>query len=202
MQTEWRTDRDDLHAGPVPFLKRFPGTIWSKAMTGWKAVFLGIALGSCFLLFDGYRPDPALATHEADHRFLVFGYVRDGQGRPLAGQRVVVVDTRLNHGKAAETGRDGYYEALLHLHNEDLGDEITVTVGDERKTTKAEFDPQDQHTDRKAQVDFGPPPAAGTPAGPGRGWSYGLTVVVAGLLVMGFLRYRKQTRTQPRKKTK
>ncbi|HEY4485621.1 MAG TPA: carboxypeptidase-like regulatory domain-containing protein, partial [Nitrospiria bacterium] len=64
---------------------------------------------------------PALATHEVDHRFMVYGTVRDDQGRPVRDAKVIVVDPRLSEsGMTAFTDGSGYYEAVLHLHNTDL----------------------------------------------------------------------------------
>lgn len=99
---------------------------------------------------------PAFATHEVDHRFIVHGTVRDGQGRPVPDAKVIVVASRLNEGMTAFTDRNGRYEALLHLHNSDLGDEIIVTAMDQRKSIRVEFDPNDLSTPRGAEVDFGP----------------------------------------------
>ena len=121
---------------------------------GWWMA-LGASIFSLAVLF----PPLASATHELDHRFTVFGYVRDDNGRPIKGERVIVVDERLDLGNTAFSDGDGYYEALLHLHNDSMGDEIVVMVGDERKTLRATFDPEDTKTERRVQIDFGAPPS-------------------------------------------
>lgn len=146
---------------------------------------------------------PALATHEMDHRFIVHGTVRDDRGNPVANAKVIVVDPRLDQGMTAFTDRNGDFEALLHLHNTDLGDEIIVTALDQKKTVRAEFDPNDKSTARKARVDFGPP-------GTGRSGSewYGsrmlagaALVIAAGVFVL-FRRYRRRKHPPSQKSRK
>ncbi len=122
---------------------------------------------------------PAFATHEADHRFIVHGTVHDDRGNPVADARVIVVDPRLDEGMTAFTDRNGDFEALLHLHDTDLGNEIIVTALDQRKTVRAEFDPNDKHTERKTRVDFGAPGSGR----PGFGWYDSRTLAGAALIV-------------------
>ncbi len=110
---------------------------------------LGVLLGLCLV------SSPVFALHEADHRFVVFGTVYDDEGQPVRDAKVFVVDAKVDEGTTAFTDRQGKYEALLHLHNGDLGDEIIVTALGEKKTLVAEFDPEDLTTARKTQVDFG-----------------------------------------------
>ena len=93
----------------------------------------------------------------------------------------------------AFTDRNGEYEALLHLHNNDLGDEIIVTALDRRKSIRAEFDPNDKVTVRKARVDFGAP---GTDhAASGR---FGALVLAGVVLAVGagvvFIYFRRRQR--------
>ncbi len=136
---------------------------------------------------------PVFATHEVDHRFIVFGTVRDAQGSPIPDAKVIVVDPRLNEGMTAFTDRRGDYEALLHLHSTDVGDEIIVTALDQRKSIRAEFDPNDVRTDRKVRVDFGPAEAAPPPQSRTRtGLVMGLILAVGA--VAGFVLFRRYQR--------
>ncbi len=100
---------------------------------------------------------PAGATHEVDHRFTVYGHVRDGDGRPVEDAKVMVVDTKIGEGATAFTDDEGYYKVTLHLHNQNLGDEIKITAMNESKTITASFDPDDIGTEREVQVNFGAP---------------------------------------------
>ncbi|MEK6576913.1 MAG: carboxypeptidase-like regulatory domain-containing protein [Nitrospirota bacterium] len=99
--------------------------------------------------------DLLFATHEADHRYTIFGSVRDGSGRPVQDTRVIVTDTRLGDGLTVFTGKDGSFEVTLHLHNDNLGDEIVVSAHGEEKRIKASFDPSDKFSERRTKVDFG-----------------------------------------------
>jgi hypothetical protein len=167
---------------------RQDGAAWVAAL-----VALAVALA----------PAPARATHENDHRFTVFGYVRDANGKAVPDAKVIVVDPRLDEGTTAFTDRGGYYEALLHLHNDDLGDEIIVTALEQRKTIRATFDPNDSGTVRRAQVDFGP--AGATASGPDNWkWIAGGAVLVVAAVLAAMLRRRGAAATKghvsPKKK--
>ena len=135
---------------------------------------------------------PAFATHETDHRFTVYGTVRDDRGNPVADARVIVVDPRLDEGMTAFTDRNGDFEALLHLHNADLGDEIIVTALDQKKTIRAEFDPNDKVTVRKARVDFGAPGSGRPKSGwdESRIWIGAVLIVAAATIFMVYQRVR------------
>ena len=123
---------------------------------------------------------PAFATHENDHRFTVYGTVHDDRGHAVADIKVIVVDPRLDEGMTVFTDRNGEFEALLHLHNADRGDEIIVTALDQRKTVRAEFDPNDKVTVRKARVDFG----ASESRVPGF-WGGGMSMLAGAVLMAG-----------------
>ena len=113
-------------------------------------LFLALILN--FTVWD----ETVWATHDTQHRYTVFGYVRDEQGKALLDARVIVTDTRLGEGGTAFTDENGYYEVLLHLHNDNIGDEIVIKAQAQEKRMKASFDPQDHFTERRAQLDFGP----------------------------------------------
>jgi hypothetical protein len=157
---------------------------------GLRARWIWGVLGG-LLLFSS----PAIATHEADHRFTVYGTVHDEGGKPVKDAKVIVVDPRLDEGMTAFTDRNGDYEALLHLHNTDLGDEIIVTVLDQRKSVRAEFDPGDKVTVRKARVDFGAPGSDR----PGSGWSGSPALLGSVLLAMAVTVYIYFRRSRRRK---
>lgn len=165
-----------------------------------------MTLGSSLLLLTILMmlPSPAGATHEAEHRFTVSGYVMDDHGKPVSGERVIVVDKRLDQANTTFTDKEGYYEALLHIHDTDVGDEIAVMAGEKQKTIRADFNPEDHKTERKVRVDFGAPPSEGAPGSP-VGTKVGLlAVVVAGavLLMVGLIRFGKRQRPRGRKGSK
>lgn len=108
------------------------------------------------------------ATHETNHRFVIFGSVRDGSsfpGRPLpdreirflaakTGQPWEVVDAQGNLRPSVKTDREGSYAALLHVHDEDLGAVVKIVVDGAEKELVLTFDPRDQHTERRTRVDL------------------------------------------------
>lgn len=154
------------------------------------------------VLLWGIMLGPVMATHEVHHRFIITGYVRDENGRPISGERVIIVDTRRDIGTTTFTDGDGYYESLLHLHNDDQGDEITIMVGDQKKEIRAEFDPEDQKTERKVRVDFGAPAAPGSEAGLGTKVVPIALIVLAVVVVVWTLGRRKRSRKSMKKGSK
>lgn len=128
-------------------------------------------------------PLSAWATHEVDHRFVVSGSVRAADGTPKPDVKVVVTHPRNNLSETVLTDRNGRYSALLHLHDADAGDPVTVTAGEDTKTIKAEYNPTDHHTPRLAQVDLGP--ETQTNAARSSVWMYGVAgAVLAGALAV------------------
>jgi hypothetical protein len=102
----------------------------------------------------------AVGMHDVDHRFVVHGYVRDQQGKPVADVRVIIRAARLGEGTTAFTDRQGYYTATIHLHDGDAGEPLEVSTGDETRKVTAEFNVADKKTERGAEVNFGPGPAS------------------------------------------
>lgn len=156
-------------------------------------------MGYLWLLFTLLIPSAAQAMHEADHRFTVSGYVRDEQGKPLEESKVRVVDTRIGLGETAFTDNHGYYEVVLHLHNDNLGDEIRVEALGETKTLTATFDPEDRTTERKVQLDFGALPPEGTGGDSAVLWAY---AAGAAVLASVFFYWRRRTKRKAQPQSK
>jgi hypothetical protein len=144
-------------------------------------------------------PSILFATHEADHRFTVEGFVCGKDGKPNAQVEVLVKDTRVTVGQTVRTDGDGYYKVTLHLHNDNLGDPLLVEAGAEQKQYKVQFDPGDLETERRLQVNFGN--GCEQALGPPRWLLYGLTVGIAaagGLI--GLKIFRKWKREEKRRR--
>jgi hypothetical protein len=107
------------------------------------------------LLLSGVFPTTSSATHEADHRFTVEGFVCGTDGKAIADTDVLVKDTKISYGQVVKTDRDGYYRATFHLHNENLGDPLLVEAKGEQQDHKVLFDPKDLESERKVQIHFG-----------------------------------------------
>ncbi len=134
----------------------------------------------------------AWAEHEVDHRFDVAGTVRTADGAPSSGLKVVVEHPRTSLKETVLTDSSGRFSVRLHLHDKDAGDPVTVTAGDDTKTIKAEYDPNDHHTPRVATVDFGP--VVQTPDNQSTMWWYGAGGVVMAGGVIYWLRSKRSGR--------
>jgi hypothetical protein len=144
-------------------------------------------------------PSILFATHEADHRFTVEGFVCDKDGKPNAQLEVLVKDTRVTVGQTVRTDSDGYYKVTLHLHNDNLGDPLLVEAGAEQKQYKVSFDPNDLETERHLQVNFGS--GCEQALGPPQWFVYGLGVGLAGVGgLIGFKLFKKWKREEKRKR--
>ena len=86
---------------------------------------------------------------------MVEGYVCGEGGVGASNVDVLVKDTRVSYGQVVKTNGDGYYKAMFHLHNDNLGDPLLIEARGEQKNLKIEFDPKDLESDRKVRVDFG-----------------------------------------------
>ena len=96
-----------------------------------------------------------MALHKVDHRFTVEGCVCGPDGHSMQDVKVTVKNTRGPQRVKASTDASGYYKATLHLHNENQGDPLLVKTGDEEKTVRVDFDPDDNKTERKMTVNLG-----------------------------------------------
>ena len=145
------------------------------------------------------NPSILLATHEADHRFTVEGFVCNRDGKPSPQVEVLVKDTRVTVGQTVRTDSDGYYKVTLHLHNDNVGDPLLVEAGPEQQEHKVQFDPKDLETERRLQVNFGS--GCESELGPPQWLVYGsaAVVVVLGSLV-GFKILRKWKRGEQRRR--
>ena len=103
----------------------------------------------------GSFPSVVFATHEADHRFTVEGYVCGVDGKSSANVDVLVKDTKISYGQIVKTDGDGYYKAAFHLHNDNLGDPLLIEANGQQQQQKVSFDPKDLEAERIIQVNFG-----------------------------------------------
>ena len=113
-----------------------------------KIALISIGLVAAF-------PAGVSATHEADHRFTVEGFVCGPDGKGVPDFDVLVKDTKISYGQIVKTAGDGYYKATFHLHNENLGDPLLVEAKGEQQNHKVQFDPKDLESERKIRVHFG-----------------------------------------------
>jgi len=120
----------------------------------WAGILTNIFIFAFFFFSLFGFSESVLATHEADHRYLVSGYVRDGVGVAIE-DATVHLEHKGGEKKKVNTNGSGYYEILFHLHNDNLGDEIIVRYKDVEKKIKVFFDTEDAVSTRSDAVDFG-----------------------------------------------
>lgn len=100
-------------------------------------------------------PKPVFVKTKVEHGFIVYGYVRDNRGNPIANAEVQAKPLKKDvHVGSQKTNQEGYYEIFLHLHNEDSGTKIIVSAGGAQKEVVATYDPNDKVTKRQAAVDL------------------------------------------------
>ena len=100
-------------------------------------------------------PKPVFVKTKVEHGFIVYGYVRDRDGKPIPGVEVQAKPMKADaHAGSTKTNQQGYYEIFLHLHNDDSGTKITVSAGAAQKVVVATYDPNDKVTKRQAAVDL------------------------------------------------
>lgn len=97
------------------------------------------------------------ALHEADHRFTVKGRICGDDGEGIGAVVVSVKNTRAGISGNGKTDSDGFYEVVLHLHNENQGDPLVVRSSEFESTGRVELDPNDSTTERIVTIDLGQP---------------------------------------------
>src|SRR5215510_10564663 len=120
----------------------------AQSQSRWLEWMLAVVIVACL-------PAVVFATHEADHRFTVEGFVCGSDGKGIANTDVLVKDTKISYGQIVKTDGDGFYQAKFHLHNDNLGDPLLVEAKGEQQNHKVEFDPKDLESERKVQIHFG-----------------------------------------------
>jgi hypothetical protein len=98
-------------------------------------------------------PAPALAKHEADHRYNVKGFVLDENEQPLADSPVTIRSGNgvIGHQK---TNSQGYYNIQLHLHDNNLGKKLQVQTAVGEATIRVRFTPGNKATRRVHQANL------------------------------------------------
>ncbi len=119
----------------------------------------GCRLFLCWLVvFSLGRPVVTQATHEVDHRFTIFGTVRNGNafpGAPMAHERVLVRDATTGRILLqGVTNEQGQFSLTLHVHNDDLGRVLSVQAAGSEQQLTLTFDPDDTKTERRRRVDI------------------------------------------------
>ena len=154
----------------------------------------------------------ALAEHEADHRYVVTGYVLNEDESPIPSTTVLI--NANGTGARGKTDNDGHYSLRLHLHDSDLGRELRIKTDHGEGTIRAFFDPNDRSSPRVHHVNIiGGRLIEGQVNGSGKvpSWVYYLFGLVILIVAASFLgkpikrlkkRLRPTVKADPRNKPK
>ncbi len=100
-------------------------------------------------------PKPIFVKTKVEHGFIVYGYVRDKNGKPVPDLPVTAQPLKPGReGHTGKTNKEGYYEIFLHIHNEDVGTKIEISANNVKKEITANYNPEDKVTKRQAAVDL------------------------------------------------
>ena len=114
-------------------------------------------LAALLFLCALYPASALYALHEVDHRFTVKGRICGDDGEGIGAVVVSVKNTRANISGNGKTDSDGFYEVVLHLHNENQGDPLVVQSGEFEATGRVDLDPNDPKTERIITINLGQP---------------------------------------------
>ena len=84
---------------------------------------------------------------------MVLGFVTDGEGRPVAGAPVIVTRFKTGLEYPTKTERDGFYLVILHLHDENEGEQLGFNARGVKGELRARFDKYDKKVERGTRVD-------------------------------------------------
>lgn len=96
----------------------------------------------------------ARADHEADHRYTIWGEVRNADGAPTAGVSVLITGWGGALLGEVSTSADGNFRIKLHVHNQVLGRPFYVTAKDTTEEARFTFDANDKTTERTHRIDL------------------------------------------------
>jgi hypothetical protein len=113
------------------------------------------ALAALLSLCAIFHASGLYALHEVDHRFTVKGRICGDDGEGIGAVVVSVKNTRADISGKGKTDNDGFYEVVLHLHNENQGDPLVVQSGEFNATGRVELDPSDSKTERIITINLG-----------------------------------------------
>ena len=97
---------------------------------------------------------PAAAEHTVYYRYVVLGFVKDTQSKPLAGRTVEVVRDKTGLAYSGRTDETGFFVLVVRLGDESAGETLTVRIGPATTTITARFDPANHTDDRGTRVDL------------------------------------------------
>jgi len=123
-----------------------PGRRPPYPRAGWRPLLIALAL-----VVAGTTVAPA--EHRVYYRYVVLGYVGDGEGRPLTRQPVTLVRDQTGLAYQDETNDSGFYLIVARLDDHNVGERLTLRIGRVETSVVARFDPQNHVDERGTRVD-------------------------------------------------
>jgi hypothetical protein len=105
------------------------------------------------LLLATVLAGPAAAEHQIHYRYTVLGYVRDGAGKPRAGQTVELIRDKTGFSYLGRTDAAGLFVIVARLGDESAGESLTLRLGTTRLSLVARFDATNHTDERGTRVD-------------------------------------------------
>jgi hypothetical protein len=105
------------------------------------------------LLAPAFVP-PVPAEHEIYYRYVVLGFVKDAQGRPVAGRELELIRDKTGFSYLGLTDDAGFFLIVARLGDESAGESLTLRAGTTATRLVAVFDPANHTEHRGARVDL------------------------------------------------
>ena len=96
----------------------------------------------------------AQAEHEIYYRYVVLGFVKDAQGRPVAGRELELIRDKTGFSYLGLTDEKGFFLIVARLGDESVGESLTLKSGAAVTRLVAAFDPANHTEHRGARVDL------------------------------------------------
>jgi hypothetical protein len=96
----------------------------------------------------------ARAEHEIYYRYVVLGYVQDGDGKPREGVEIRLTREKTGLMYGAISDAAGLYVVVARLGDESAGERLRLHQDRQELVITARFDPADHERERGTRVDF------------------------------------------------
>jgi hypothetical protein len=112
-------------------------------------VFAGLVLAAL-----AHVVTPVAAEHTVYYRYVVLGFVRDAQGKPLTERPVEVIRDKTGLTYSGRSDGAGFFVLVVRLGDESAGETLTLRIGSATTRITARFDPANHTDDRGTRVDL------------------------------------------------
>ena len=113
-----------------------------------------VAFALLVLLLAPAGAAPVRAEHEIYYRYVVLGFVKDAQGRPVVGRELELIRDKTGFSYLGQTDDTGFFLIVARLGDEGVGESLTLRTGAAATRLVAVFDPANRTEHRGARVDL------------------------------------------------